>query len=108
LNNRSKVAVVLIVAAFALWPAAASAQEKLEKLYVGVAGLSGALAHAFIAQDSGLYAKHGLYRRLDLFSGRLSGDPISAGRRCSVGRDRRPEVIAARVAGSDATMIAVT
>jgi ABC-type nitrate/sulfonate/bicarbonate transport system substrate-binding protein len=69
LNNRSKVAVVLIVAAFALWPAAASAQEKLEKLYVGVAGLSGALAHAFIAQDSGLYAKHGLYVDLIFFQG---------------------------------------
>ena len=37
-----------------------SGQEKLEKIYVGVAGLSGALAHAFIPKDTGLYEKYGL------------------------------------------------
>lgn len=36
------------------------AQEKLEKIVVGVAGLSGALAHAFIPKDAGLYEKYGL------------------------------------------------
>lgn len=36
------------------------AQEKLEKILVGVAGLSGALAHAFIPKDAGLYEKYGL------------------------------------------------
>jgi hypothetical protein len=32
-------------------------QEKIEKILVGVAGLSGALAHAFIPKDAGLYEK---------------------------------------------------
>ena len=36
-----------------LFAVVVEAQEKLEKIYVGVAGLSGALAHAFIPKDSG-------------------------------------------------------
>ena len=52
-----------------LWIAAASAhaQAKLEKIYVGVAGLSGALAHAFIPKDSGLYEHYGLDVELIFF-----------------------------------------
>jgi NitT/TauT family transport system substrate-binding protein len=104
--SRNKVAVVLILAAFALWPAAASAQEKLEKVYVGVAGLSGALAHAFIPKDSGLYAKHGLDVELIFFQGGSQAiqSVLAGGVQLVV--TAGPEVIAARVAGSDATMIA--
>ena len=49
------------------------AQEKLEKLYVGVAGLSGALAHAFIPKDAGLYEKYGLDVDLVFFQGGTQG-----------------------------------
>jgi ABC-type proline/glycine betaine transport system substrate-binding protein len=52
--------LLAVAAAFWLAVASAQAQEKLEKIYVGVAGLSGALAHAFIPKDSGLYEKYGL------------------------------------------------
>ena len=45
------------------------AQEKLEKILVGVAGLSGALAHAFIPKDAGLYEKYGLDVDLVFFQG---------------------------------------
>ena len=50
-----------------LFAVVVEAQEKLEKVYVGVAGLSGALAHAFIPKDSGLYEKHGLDVELIFF-----------------------------------------
>src|ERR1041384_7130283 len=43
------------------------ADEKPEKIYGGVAGLSGALAHAFIPKDSGLYQKYGLDVELIFF-----------------------------------------
>jgi ABC-type nitrate/sulfonate/bicarbonate transport system substrate-binding protein len=49
------------------------AQEKLEKIYVGVAGMSGALAHAFIPKDSGLYEKYGLDVELIFFQGGTQG-----------------------------------
>ena len=52
-----------------LFAVVVEAQEKLEKIYVGVAGLSGALAHAFIPKDSGLYEKHGLDVELIFFQG---------------------------------------
>jgi ABC-type nitrate/sulfonate/bicarbonate transport system substrate-binding protein len=45
------------------------ADERPEKLYVGVAGLSGALAHAFVPKDSGLYEKYGLDVELIFFQG---------------------------------------
>jgi hypothetical protein len=45
------------------------AQQKLEKLHVGVAGLSGALAHAFIPKDTGLYEKFGMDVDLVFFQG---------------------------------------
>jgi hypothetical protein len=56
------------------------AQEKLEKLYVGVAGLSGALAHAFIPKDAGLYEKYGLDVDLVFFQGGTRGAVADRGR----------------------------
>jgi len=82
------------------------AQEKLEKLYVGVAGLSGALAHAFIPKDAGLYEKYGLDVDLVFFQGGTQGvqSLIAGGVQFIVSSGS--EIIAARVAGADATMVA--
>jgi NitT/TauT family transport system substrate-binding protein len=65
-----KVTLAIVAAVICLtWTAPVRAQEKLEKIYVGVAGLSGALAHAFIPKDSGLYEKYGLDVELIFFQG---------------------------------------
>lgn len=70
LAKRSAVAALLMVV---LWAPYAAAQEKLEKVYVGLAGLSGALAHAFIPKDTGLYEKFGLDVDLVVFQGGTQG-----------------------------------
>ncbi len=92
---------VALVAAAPCW-----AEEKLEKVYVGVAGLSGALAHAFIPKDTGLYEKYGLDVDLVFFQGGTQGvqSLIAGGVQFVI--TSGSEIIAARTAGSDATMIA--
>jgi len=84
----------------------AGAQEKREKIYVGVAGLSGALAHAFIPKDTGLYEKYGLDVELIFFQGGTQGvqSLIAGGVQFIVSSGS--ETIAARVAGSDITLVA--
>ena len=84
----------------------AQAQEKLEKIYVGVAGLSGALAHAFIPKDSGLYEKYGLDVDLIFFQGGTQAIQSTLAGGVQMVVTAGPEIIAARVAGSDMTMIA--
>jgi len=70
LSNSFKVVTKLVVVVSCwLLTASALAQEKLDKIYVGVAGLSGALAHAFIPKDSGLCEKYGLDVELIFFQG---------------------------------------
>ena len=82
------------------------AQQKLEKLHVGVAGLSGALAHAFIPKDTGLYEKFGLDVDLVFFQGGTQGvqSLIAGGVQFIVSSGS--EIIAARVAGGDVTIVA--
>ena len=82
------------------------AQEKLEKVYVGVAGLSGALAHAFIPKDSGLYEKYGLDVELIFFQGGTQAIQSTLAGGVQLVVTAGPEIISARVAGSDMTMIA--
>lgn len=84
----------------------ARAQEKLEKVYVGVAGLSGALAHAFIPKDSGLYQKNGLDVELIFFQGGTQAIQATLAGGVQMVVTAGPEIINARVAGSDMTMIA--
>jgi len=86
--------------------ASLSAQEKLEKVYVGVAGLSGALAHAFIPKDSGLYEKYGLDVELIFFQGGTQAIQSTLAGGVQLVVTAGPEIISARVAGSDMTMIA--
>jgi ABC-type nitrate/sulfonate/bicarbonate transport system substrate-binding protein len=63
----------LISIALLIFAGKSAAEDKLEKIYVGVAGLSGALAHAFIPKDTGLYEKHGLDVDLVFFQGGTQG-----------------------------------
>ena len=85
---------------------AVRAQEKLEKIYVGVAGLSGALAHAFVPKDSGLYQKNGLDVELIFFQGGTQAIQATLAGGVQMVVTAGPEIINARVAGSDMTMIA--
>jgi NitT/TauT family transport system substrate-binding protein len=85
---------------------AVQAQEKPVKLYVGVAGLSGALAHAFIPKDSGLYEKYGLDVELIFFQGGTQAIQSTLAGGVQMVVTAGPEIISARVAGSDMTMIA--
>ncbi len=85
--------------------ATAHAQQKLEKTVVGVAGLSGPLAHAFIPKDGGLYEKYGLDVDLVFFQGgtQLVQATIASGVNFAV--TAGPEIINGRLGGSDLTMI---
>jgi ABC-type nitrate/sulfonate/bicarbonate transport system substrate-binding protein len=96
----------LVLSVMLAFAAPCLAQEKPEKIYVGVAGLSGALAHAFIPKDSGLYEKYGLDVDLVFFQGGTQGvqSLIAGGVQFNISSGS--EIIAARIAGSDATMIA--
>jgi NitT/TauT family transport system substrate-binding protein len=91
---------------FCLFKPAVQAQEKPVKLYVGVAGLSGALAHAFIPKDSGLYEKYGLDVDLIFFQGGTQAIQSTLAGGVQMVVTAGPEIISARVAGSDMTMIA--
>ena len=53
------------------------AQDKPERIIVGVAGLSGALAHAFIPKDAGLYEKYRLVVDLVIFQGGTQAIPAT-------------------------------
>jgi hypothetical protein len=55
MNPRLFLTIFLGLVAVVIHGSNGCAQEKLEKILVGVAGLSGALAHAFIPKDAGLY-----------------------------------------------------
>jgi NitT/TauT family transport system substrate-binding protein len=84
----------------------AQAQEKLEKILVGVAGLSGALAHAFIPKDAGLYEKYGLEVDLVFFQGGTQAIQATLSGGLQLAVTAGPEIIHARASGSDMTMIA--
>jgi ABC-type nitrate/sulfonate/bicarbonate transport system substrate-binding protein len=104
---RSKVVSTLLFVILAVFPSVnGRADEKLEKMYVGVAGLSGALAHAFIPKDSGLYEKYGLDVELIFFQGGTQAIQAALAGGVQMVVTAGPEIINARVAGSDMIMIA--
>lgn len=80
--------------------------DKLEKIYVGVAGLSGALAHAFIPKDTGLYEKYGLDVELIFFQGGTQGVQSLLAGGVQFAISSGSEIVAARVAGGDITIVA--
>lgn len=105
--SKLKVTLAAFAALFCfLVTVPARAQEKLEKVYVGVAGLSGALAHAFIPKDTGLYEKYGLDVELIFFQGGTQAIQATLAGGVQMVVTAGPEIITARVAGGDMTMIA--
>ncbi len=104
MKRKSFLASCLLLMSVA-WSATGYAQEKLEKIIVGVAGISGPLAHAFIPKDSGLYEKYGLDVDLVFFQGgsQLIQATIAGGVNFAV--TAGPEIINGRLGGSDLTMI---
>ena len=104
---RSKTLSALFFAALIVLPSVnGRAEEKLEKIYVGVAGLSGALAHAFMPKDSGLYERYGLDAELIFFQGGTQAIQAALAGGVQMVVTAGPEIINARVAGSDMIMIA--
>ncbi len=104
---RSKVLSALLLVTLTVLPSVnGRAQDKLEKIYVGVAGLSGALAHAFMPKDSGLYEKYGLDAELIFFQGGTQAIQAALAGGVQMVVTAGPEIINARVAGSDMIMIA--
>lgn len=103
--KRASFLIPCLLLLFVAWSAAGYAQGKLEKVVVGVAGLSGPLAHAFIPKDSGLYEKYGLDVDLVFFQGgtQLIQATIAGGVNFAV--TAGPEIINGRLGGSDLTMI---
>jgi ABC-type nitrate/sulfonate/bicarbonate transport system substrate-binding protein len=100
------VSTLLFVILAVLPPVNGRADEKPEKIYVGVAGLSGALAHAFVPKDTGLYEKYGLDAELIFFQGGTQAIQAALAGGVQIVVTAGPEIINARVAGSDMIMIA--
>jgi NitT/TauT family transport system substrate-binding protein len=104
---RSKLLSALLFVTLTILPSVnGRADDKLEKIYVGVAGLSGALAHAFMPKDSGLYEKYGLDAELIFFQGGTQAIQAALAGGVQMVVTAGPEIINARVAGSDMIMIA--
>src|SRR4029077_800022 len=97
------VLVLFFVLLGVLFSVVVEAQEKLEKIYVGVAGLSGALAHAFIPKDSGLYEKHGLDVELIFFQGGTQAIQATLAGGVQVGGTAGPENLGGRPPGAGMT-----
>ncbi len=103
---KRKVALDVCFFLLSIWlSSVALAEEKLEKILVGVAGLSGPLAHAFIPKDSGLYQKYGLDVDLVFFQGGTQLIQATVAGSVKFAVTAGPEIINARVGGSDMTMI---
>src|SRR6476660_767428 len=103
---KSNLFIAVVLLALTQLASVCPAQEKLEKIYVGVAGLSGALAHAFIPKDSGLYEKYGLDVELIFFQGGTQAIQATLAGGVQMVVTAGPEIITSRVAGGDMTMIA--
>ena len=101
-KSLSKVCLLLL---WIILSAPAFAQDKPDKIYVGVAGLSGPLAHAFIPKDSGLYEKYGLNVELVFFQGGTQLVQATVAGSVKFAVTAGPEIINARVGGADMTII---
>lgn len=103
---RFRIISLMLLAVTLSWARPTWPQEKLEKLSVGLAGLSGALVHAFVAKDTGLYERFGLDVDLVVFQGGTQGVQSLLAGELQFTVSSGAETIAARVGGGDITMIA--
>src|SRR5689334_9967576 len=77
------------------------AQGQSQPLMVGVAGMSAALIHPFIAKDSGMFQKYGVDARLVLFEGGSLLAQASMAGEIKISVTSGPVTIASRSAGAD-------
>ncbi|HKA32379.1 MAG TPA: ABC transporter substrate-binding protein [Candidatus Binatia bacterium] len=103
--NRLLVSFSALLFSLAVLSAPASAQKE-PPIMVGVAGMSAALIHPFIAKDSGMFQKYGVDARLVLFEGgSLLAQAAMAGE-IKMSITSGPVTIASRSAGADTIAIA--
>src|SRR5262249_22373134 len=80
--------------------------QKEQPIMVGVAGMSAALIHPFIARDSGMFQKYGIETRIVLFEGgSLLAQAAMAGE-IKISTTSGPVTIASRSAGADTIAVA--
>ena len=75
-------------------------------LIVGVAGMSAALTHPFIARDAGLFQKYGIDPRLVIFEGGSLLAQASLAGEVKISVTSGPVTIASRSAGADTIVVA--
>jgi NitT/TauT family transport system substrate-binding protein len=89
------------------WLAAAvPANAQQQTVMVGVAGMSAALIHPFIAKDSGMFPKYGIDARLVLFEGGSLLAQASMAGEIKISTTSGPVTIASRSAGGDTIVVA--
>ncbi len=103
--NKSFVSLSALLFSLAAVSAPASAQQE-SPIRVGVAGMSAALIHPFLAKDSGMFHKYGIDRELVLFEGGslLAQAAMAGAIKMSV--TSGPVTIASRSAGADTIAVA--
>jgi len=105
MKNLTALFWLLLVGLFLLSPFPLAAQTQTP-VVVGVAGLSGALIHPFVARDGGLFQKYGVDARLVLFEGgSLLAQAALAGE-VKFSITSGPVTIASRSAGADTIAVA--
>ena len=85
--------------------APANAQQQ-KTVMVGVAGMSAALIHPFVAKDSGMFQKYGIDARLVLFEGGSLLSQASMAGEIKISTTSGPVTIASRSAGGDTIVVA--
>lgn len=105
MTRRLAHASALLCASLLLSPLPLSAQSPTPVI-VGVAGMSAALIHPFVAKDSGQFQKYGVDARLVLFEGgSLLAQAAMAGE-TKISVTSGPVTIASRSAGADTIVVA--
>jgi NitT/TauT family transport system substrate-binding protein len=103
--NKLLVSLSALLFSLAALSAPASAQKE-QPLMVGVAGMSAALIHPFIARDSGMFQKYGVDARLVLFEGGSLLAQASMAGEIKMSVTSGPVTIASRSAGADTIAVA--
>jgi len=103
--NKLLVSLSALLLSIAVLPAPASAQKD-SPIMVGVAGMSAALIHPFIAKDSGMFHKYGVDARLVLFEGGSLLAQASMAGEIKMSVTSGPVTIASRSAGADTIAVA--
>ncbi len=96
---------IVILSAVLLLPPLAAAQNQTT-IMVGVAGMSAALIHPFIAKDSGTFQKYGVDARLVLFEGGSLLSQATMAGEIKISTTSGPVTIASRSAGGDTIVVA--